>query len=945
MNVTKTSMKFNKKWTELTEKVVEDFSSKTIVELAAFCRDSKLPRVGFFLSRGGLELFYTKELRMELGKCAMECGDYEVALSSISGGAIDDDTEAKDLLSKAIPKMVGMFSKDDLKPEEYPVFKGNLITVTMTTCKRLDLFKKTMNSFWRCVKDVTDYVAGCLVVDDNSSESDRQKMKELFPFCTFIHKTFEQKGHAISMNMIRDIVKTPYIFHMEDDWEFINKGNYMTTLLNILNTDPSYGQALVNKDYAETEFYLQVKGAKKCVTDLGNIYYEHVYTPGIQYPYPNSHYWPHYSLRPGITRMSVLKEVGKYNKDASHFEMEYAHRYNALGYKTTFMDGIYSYHIGKLTWEKGDNAYSLNDEDQFGKKVEKKKDVKSVVINRASRKDRLAEFQEQLAKASLPPVERFNAVDKDDLKFSKTIFELFKGNRFGWCKGVVACALSHFWVWKKYPDQPILVFEDDCKLNNNFRKVYANVLNSLKTVEWDICFLGYLQWNDNHSIDKEKNASPIIRMKSNREMAGYSHGGTHCYLIRNTEKWLKEVYNSKMEDALDTFFQRVNMERFNVYLSTENICADPRSGCETGDTDIQTDLSGFHPPQELWEEFKKSGSDPALSYEDWTEKPMESLLFPKNDTVVYSEMCSYTFGSYVINLDRSKDRLSKFRSHSFYPLNPTRFKAIDKEEVKMNDEIFHLFQRNDYNYRRSIVACALSHLNIWKTTKYGVTCIFEDDAKPLYYSPVNTMPQRLYRVLNFLNTVEWDICFLGYLTHPGRQFPTTEEFWKANAKDSILFSPGGFHAYLIRNPQKAIDFIHRHQMTNAIDTMGQKMSDELNVWYVRQPLYHVEGGNDSEIQKDFNSLIIQGSVFQKMDNVISNEIQFYESLGLTISEKTKSDKFFELTDVIQTKEKEDIEEYTSYPLGPFYFHVSNTVVDSVPEVRKKLYPIDYIFNA
>ena len=55
------------------------------------------------------------------------------------------------------------------------------ITITTTTCKRLDLLKKTVNSFIECCKDL-HLVKEWIVIDDNSSENDRIEMKNLYPF-------------------------------------------------------------------------------------------------------------------------------------------------------------------------------------------------------------------------------------------------------------------------------------------------------------------------------------------------------------------------------------------------------------------------------------------------------------------------------------------------------------------------------------------------------------------------------------------------------------------------------------------------------------------------------------------------------------------------------------------------------------------------------------------
>src|SRR3989344_3604876 len=77
-------------------------------------------------------------------------------------------------------------------------------------------------------------------------------MKEKYPFFNFYFKTELEKGHAKSMNIILKNVHTPYILHLEDDWEFYVKNNFIRNCLEVLNADPKLGQCLFNRNYAET---------------------------------------------------------------------------------------------------------------------------------------------------------------------------------------------------------------------------------------------------------------------------------------------------------------------------------------------------------------------------------------------------------------------------------------------------------------------------------------------------------------------------------------------------------------------------------------------------------------------------------------------------------------------------------------------------------------------
>ena len=240
------------------------------------------------------------------------------------------------------------------------------VMLTVTTCKRLDLFTKTVNSILNTWTDVAE-VDYFYCVDDNSSDEDRSVMRSQYPFFNYYMKGAEERGHRESMNIIwakLAELRPTYWIHLEDDWLYFKKGAYVGRAIAALETYGGRGvhQVVFNRNYGLMYSDLCRVGGE--ALESGLVLHEH--REGLVGK--NCGYWPHYSLQPSLVRTSAVLELGNYDSPNKFFERDYANRWAAKGYKTAFFDGIYSIHIGKQHWEKdGKNAYALNEVPQFGK--------------------------------------------------------------------------------------------------------------------------------------------------------------------------------------------------------------------------------------------------------------------------------------------------------------------------------------------------------------------------------------------------------------------------------------------------------------------------------------------------------------------------------------------------------------------------------------------------
>jgi GR25 family glycosyltransferase involved in LPS biosynthesis len=500
------------------------------------------------------------------------------------------------------------------------------ITVTITSCKRFDLFEQTINSFLNCCLDI-DRIDEWFCVDDNSSEEDRKKMEEKYPFFNFYWKTVQEKGHPQSMNIIKREVSTPYIFHMEDDWKFFTKRNYMTMCLNILSQSPKIGQCLINRNYAEIESDVDIVGGEFNTTSTGVRYYihEHCATDESRIKFvqkygqgKNCAYWPHYSFRPSLLRKSIWDELGNFNEEVSHFEMEYSQKYKNKGYVSAFMEGIYCMHTGRLTTQRNDktrqNAYDLNDEAQFSGKEQKleekskhKEDttlldlnIKTYVLNLERRPDRWEDFK-KFPHPKCLGYERYKAVDGEKLQKNEQLSRIFDGNDYNMRVGLVGCAMSHIAMCIELVNSQydaFCILEDDLEFVPDFRKKFLHVYHELDE-DWDMVYLGHHLWKQFRTPEYyDKKTMPILEKWDTATSMTKSMGGTGGYLIskKGAEELLKFINEKGMTNGIDTVQQKAADVLDIYYCKPHLIYSECFMGDNQPDTDIQFNFNSLTIP-------------------------------------------------------------------------------------------------------------------------------------------------------------------------------------------------------------------------------------------------------------------------------------------------------------------------------------------------------------
>lgn len=254
-----------------------------------------------------------------------------------------------------------------------------MISLTITTCKRYSLFKKTIESFKEYCLD-SELINEIFHYDDSSPTEDRllmySNLRTLFPN-TIIHSIPFNSNNFLDGKRHMEIMKIwkynnekhelDYVFHLEDDWLFTEYFNLRDSIELLENNDDI---AMVGFSWEKKEFPSEIFIPKQ-IGDFWEWYYsskyeineplfldtvEMKYLPdGFWVKYIN---WPYFGFRPAVHDVKKLSVLDTFNGNMDSFELEFAIRYSKL-YKSFLHNKRICYHIGDDI-----SAYNLNNSDR-----------------------------------------------------------------------------------------------------------------------------------------------------------------------------------------------------------------------------------------------------------------------------------------------------------------------------------------------------------------------------------------------------------------------------------------------------------------------------------------------------------------------------------------------------------------------------------------------------
>ncbi|TMW63560.1 hypothetical protein Poli38472_002501 [Pythium oligandrum] len=247
-----------------------------------------------------------------------------------------------------------------LSPQRADSPQRDCIALVITTCKRLAMFRRAIESLARVLgiqrdSDWSRWFCQMLVVDDNSSAQARIAMQSLLPTFMFTFKMKEERGHAKSLNMALQRLQARFLFYVEDDWEFRgSNADFLRNTVTILRKTELV-QVLINTQSSGWSRYLRDE-----TSDTNIQYFRHefaVLDPGHRFSY-----WPGFSLNPGVWDIAKLQHVLEsqaFDEASDIFERVFSLRVWRAGLQTGYLAEQHCVHIGA---EPGTNAsaYVLN---------------------------------------------------------------------------------------------------------------------------------------------------------------------------------------------------------------------------------------------------------------------------------------------------------------------------------------------------------------------------------------------------------------------------------------------------------------------------------------------------------------------------------------------------------------------------------------------------------
>lgn len=198
------------------------------------------------------------------------------------------------------------------------------VTAVCTSCNRPDLLEKTLDTFFA---NNTYELADFIIIDDSTVIGCNDHLLTKYPQLTLIYNE-ENLGQIASIDKAYSQVKTDYVFHLEEDWEFFRPGfiqdameiiDIHDKLICVWARDP---QDTPHPTYQDTFLTPSGKKVKQLIRDFHG-------------------HWTGFTFNPSLKKMkdySGYAQIGR--------ELQLSVHYGNLGYFAMIFEEGYCRHTG-----------------------------------------------------------------------------------------------------------------------------------------------------------------------------------------------------------------------------------------------------------------------------------------------------------------------------------------------------------------------------------------------------------------------------------------------------------------------------------------------------------------------------------------------------------------------------------------------------------------------
>jgi len=217
----------------------------------------------------------------------------------------------------------------------------SLVSVVITSCNRLNLLKHTIETF----NAMNTYpIKEFIIIEDSANKETHKELCALYPDYTLILNG-KNRGLIDNVDRAYAVVTTPFVFHMEDDWEFLKPG-FIEPSIDVITNNHMVMQVWISNIHNQP--------LDPDSSSSGGTTYRYAALDGM------NHIWHGFTFNPGIRSVRAYQSLAPYSQWSPETdflalrECKIGEEYFRRGYRAAVLMDSYCKHTGELesTWAK-----------------------------------------------------------------------------------------------------------------------------------------------------------------------------------------------------------------------------------------------------------------------------------------------------------------------------------------------------------------------------------------------------------------------------------------------------------------------------------------------------------------------------------------------------------------------------------------------------------------